>query len=122
MLLARVQDPQQQQYHVRLKLVMAAGTAANSGACIPAGTCKPVGGYSVWSALPPLPTPPSPAAAVGGSDGKPIILVVAQMDSMDMFHDAVQVRQQVSNAAVCVCVNGGTCVAAALRGMSMLHC
>lgn len=86
-----VQDPRQQQYHVRLKLVMAAGTAANSGACIPAGTCKPVGGYSVWSALPPL--PPPPAAAAGGSDGRPIILVVAQMDSMDMFHDAVQVRQ-----------------------------
>jgi hypothetical protein len=84
-----LQNPQQQQYHVRLKLAMTASTAANSGACITAGNCKPLGAYSVWSAVP-------PQAAAGSSDGKPIILVVAQMDSIDMFHDAVQVRSTVS--------------------------
>lgn len=88
---APLQNPQQQQYHVRLKLAMTASTAANSGACIAAGNCKPLGAYSVWSALPPLP----PQAAPGSSDGKPIILVAAQMDSIDMFHDAVQVRSTV---------------------------
>jgi nicastrin len=67
---------------------MTASTAANSGACIAAGNCKPLGAYSVWSALP-------PQAAPGSSDRKPIILVAAQMDSIDMFHDAVQVRSTV---------------------------
>lgn len=79
---------------------MTAGHAANSTACVAAGVCKPLGGYSVWSALPPLPpqTPPAAAEAAeagGGSSsqsgGKPIVLVVAQMDSMEMFHDAAQV-------------------------------
>lgn len=91
-------NPDQQQYHVRLKLTMTAGHAANSSACIAAGVCKPLGGYSVWSALPPLPpqpTPPAAAAAADGgasssSDSKPIVLVVAQMDAMEMFHDAAQ--------------------------------
>lgn len=84
-----VQDPRQQQYHARLKLTMTAGTSANSGDCIQAGNCKPVGGYSVWSALPAL--PPQAATPGGSPDGKPIILIVAQMDSIAMFHDAAQV-------------------------------
>jgi hypothetical protein len=62
-----------------------------------------MGGYSVWAAVPPLPA----AAAVGkaaaaaaagaaarkgaASAGQPIILVLAQMDSIDMFHDSIQV-------------------------------
>jgi nicastrin len=83
------QSPNQQQYHTRLKLTMTAHAAANSSACIAAGNCKPLGGYSVWSALPPL--PPPTAATAAAADGKPIILVVAHMDSIDMFHDAVQV-------------------------------
>jgi hypothetical protein len=84
---------------VRLKLTMTAGRAANSSACIAAGVCKPLGGYSVWSALPPLPPQPTPAptaaaaadSSTSSSDSKPIVLVVAQMDSMEMFHDAAQV-------------------------------
>jgi len=61
-----------------------------------------VGGYSVWSALPPL--PPKAAAQ---PDAKPIILVVAQMDAMDMFHDAAQVM----TAVMCMC----TCMIMALQ-------
>lgn len=89
-----LQSPSQQQYHTRLKLTMTAHAATNSSDCIAAGNCKPLGAYSVWSALPPLPQLPvtaSGAAAAAEADGKPIILVVAQMDSIDMFHDAVQV-------------------------------
>lgn len=69
-----------------MKLTMASSTSANSADCIGAGTCKPLGGYSVWSALPPLPA--------DGGDDKPIVLVVAQMDSIDMFHDSIQVWMQ----------------------------
>jgi hypothetical protein len=89
-----------------MKLAMAAAASANSADCISQGTCKPLGGYSVWAALPPIPataeTTAAVAAAAGGGgvgdDGRPIILVVAQMDSIDMFHDSVQVRQQQQQA------------------------
>uniref|UniRef100_A0A383VJT7 Nicastrin n=1 Tax=Tetradesmus obliquus TaxID=3088 RepID=A0A383VJT7_TETOB len=83
------QDPTRKQYHARMKLAMAAATSANSADCISQGTCKPLGGYSVWAALPPLPAAAA-AAGAAGDDGRPIILVVAQMDSIDMFHDSVQ--------------------------------
>jgi hypothetical protein len=76
-----------------MKLAMAASASANSADCIPKGTCKPLGAYSVWAALPPLPAAAAGAAA-GSEDARPIILVVAQMDSIDMFHDSVQVRHQ----------------------------
>jgi hypothetical protein len=68
---------------------MTASRTANSNECIAAGVCKPVGGYSVWSTLPPL--PPQTEAAGSSSDGRPIIVVIAQMDSIDIFHDAAQV-------------------------------
>lgn len=83
------QSPLQQQYHARLQLTMTAASQPNSSACVAAGVCKALGGYSVWAALPPLPQQPPSGAAAG--DSKPIILVVAHMDSMDMIHDAVQV-------------------------------
>lgn len=67
---------------------MSSYAAANSSACISAGTCKPLGGYSVWSAVPPLETT---AAAAAASDRRPIILVLAQIDNIEMFHDSVQV-------------------------------
>jgi hypothetical protein len=73
---------------------MAASSSANSADCITQGTCKPLGGYSVWAALPPLPAAAAGGGGGGGDDGRPIILVVAQMDSIDMFHDSVQVRRQ----------------------------
>jgi hypothetical protein len=93
-----------------MKLAMAASAAANSTECIAQGSCKPLGGYSVWSALPPLPAAGA-AAGGGGEDARPIILVVAQMDSIDMFHDSVQVRREWScnNVERCdlLAVSGG---------------
>ncbi len=58
--------------------------APNASACLQQNTCKPVGGYSVWGAVPPLPA--------NSSISRPTILVVAQVDSMDFFHDAIQVN------------------------------
>jgi hypothetical protein len=91
-----LQDPSRKQYHARMKLAMAASASANSADCITKGTCKPLGAYSVWAALPPLPAAAAAGgggpAAAGSEDARPIILVVAQMDSIDMFHDSVQVR------------------------------
>lgn len=50
---------------------------ANSSACLEARTCLPIGGHSVWAAIPPL-----PAAGSGQwEDSLPITLVVAHMDS-----------------------------------------
>jgi len=34
--------------------------ARNSSHCLAQGTCGPIGGYSVWAALPAMPPPPSP--------------------------------------------------------------
>ncbi|KAL5076913.1 hypothetical protein RYX36_015897 [Vicia faba] len=52
----------------------------DSESCLKEGTCLPLGGYSVWSSLPPINVssikPP-----------KPIILTVASMDSASFFRD-----------------------------------
>eukprot|EP00878_Enallax_costatus_P016016 GHUV01016792.1.p1 GENE.GHUV01016792.1~~GHUV01016792.1.p1 ORF type:complete len:668 (+),score=142.24 GHUV01016792.1:770-2773(+) len=77
------QDPSGELYHASMKLTMTSYNSANSSDCITAGTCKPLGGYSVWSAIPPVPLDPR-------TDRRPIILVLAQIDSIDMFHDNVQ--------------------------------
>ncbi|XP_062075570.1 nicastrin-like [Humulus lupulus] len=52
----------------------------DSESCLKEETCLPLGGYSVWSSLPPL--------NISSLDqGKPIILTVASMDSASFFRD-----------------------------------
>ncbi|KAH9605765.1 hypothetical protein KSS87_012185 [Heliosperma pusillum] len=48
--------------------------------CLNAGTCLPLGGYSVWSSLPPVDTSSTDKT-------KPIILAMASMDSASFFRD-----------------------------------
>ncbi|KAE8021938.1 hypothetical protein FH972_007785 [Carpinus fangiana] len=56
-----------------------AGTG-DSESCLKEGTCLPLGGYSVWSSLPPI--------NVSSSDqSKPVILTVASMDTASFFRD-----------------------------------
>ncbi|KAG2287099.1 hypothetical protein Bca52824_046703 [Brassica carinata] len=52
----------------------------NSEACLQEGTCLPLGGYSVWSSLPPINVSSS-------NNRKPIVLTVASMDSASFFRD-----------------------------------
>ncbi|XP_042017949.1 nicastrin isoform X2 [Salvia splendens] len=52
----------------------------NSDSCLKEGTCLPLGGYSVWSALPPINLSSSPKP-------KPIVLVITSMDSASFFRD-----------------------------------
>ncbi|KAF8050660.1 hypothetical protein N665_1911s0005 [Sinapis alba] len=52
----------------------------NSEACLQEGTCLPLGGYSVWSSLPPIDVSSS-------NNRKPIVLTVASMDSVSFFRD-----------------------------------
>lgn len=47
--------------------------------CLRENSCLPLGGYSVWSAL--------PAMNVSSPTGKPIVLAIASMDSSSFFHD-----------------------------------
>lgn len=58
----------------------------NSSTCLEQRTCEPLGGHSVWAAMPPYP-------ADGGIDGLPVTLIVAQMDGIGLFHDLIRVRQ-----------------------------
>ena len=58
----------------------------NASACIAAGSCQPLGGHSVWAALPPLAKP-------GSEDAKPLTLVLAGVDSTAFFHDRAKVRR-----------------------------
>lgn len=60
----------------------------NSSACITAKTCYPLGGNSIWSALPPI-APSSPENNISNSS-PPIIVVVAQIDSTALFHRLIQ--------------------------------
>ncbi|KAF9917062.1 hypothetical protein BX616_002041 [Lobosporangium transversale] len=52
--------------------------AQDSGTCLRKGWCTPVGGASVWS---------TPSVNITASDGKPIVVVTAAMDSRSLFHD-----------------------------------
>lgn len=52
----------------------------DSESCLKEQTCLPLGGYSVWSALPPINKSLS-------YQSKPIILLVASMDSASFFRD-----------------------------------
>ncbi|XP_011085876.1 nicastrin [Sesamum indicum] len=52
----------------------------DSESCLKEGTCLPLGGYSVWSALPPINISSSLKA-------KPIILAMTSMDSASFFRD-----------------------------------
>jgi hypothetical protein len=47
-----------------------------------------VGGYSVWSALPPIPD-----TNYSATPGKPITLVLAPLDTNTFFHDLARVRE-----------------------------
>eukprot|EP00877_Chromochloris_zofingiensis_P006849 jgi/Chrzof1/2417/Cz11g14180.t1 len=68
-------------YNARMWLDMTA-RSPNSTHCIAADTCRPLGGYSVWAAMPPIPA--------GQNITKPVILVLAQVDGIDLFHDLIQ--------------------------------
>ncbi|CAE6076013.1 unnamed protein product [Arabidopsis arenosa] len=52
----------------------------NSEACLQEGTCLPLGGYSVWSSLPPI-------SVSSSNNRKPVVLTVASMDSASFFRD-----------------------------------
>lgn len=52
----------------------------DSESCLQEQTCFPLGGYSVWSSLPPINNSSS-------NHSKPIILTVASMDSASFFRD-----------------------------------
>lgn len=51
----------------------------DSESCLREQTCLPLGGYSVWSALPPI--------NISSEKSRPIILAVASMDSASFFRD-----------------------------------
>ncbi|CAH9138973.1 unnamed protein product [Cuscuta epithymum] len=51
----------------------------DSESCLREQTCLPLGGYSVWSALPPI--------KISSEKSRPIILAVASMDSASFFRD-----------------------------------
>lgn len=87
MLLWVMQDFKGAMHYGEVGLTMYADKQKNSEECIKAGTCQPLGGYSVWTAYPPLP----PTAANSTTPRKPITLVVAQIDSNGLFHDDVKV-------------------------------
>ncbi|XP_049379425.1 nicastrin [Solanum stenotomum] len=53
----------------------------DSESCLREQTCLPLGGYSVWSALPPI-------IASSSKKAKPMILTVASMDAASLFRDA----------------------------------
>lgn len=52
----------------------------DSESCLKASTCLPLGGYSVWSSLPPI-------IETSSDVTKPIILAMATMDSASFFRD-----------------------------------
>ena len=66
-----------------LDAAMAAVDDANSTACLAGGRCAPVGGHSVWGAVPPLGValPPGNASSV-----PPTVLLTAPADARQLLH------------------------------------
>lgn len=65
--------------------MMARGTSAQ---CIEQSTCRPLGGHTVWAALPPLPLQPSETAMPEGllrQGPRNVVLVTAQADTDSFF-------------------------------------
>ena len=60
---------------------------SDSAACIAAKQCLPLGGYSVWAALPPLAAPESAAGAQ-----RQQIVVMSHWDSRSLFRYMATVR------------------------------
>lgn len=58
----------------------------NASACITAGACLPLGGHSVWAALPPVPSS-------GPPDKRPVTVVCAGVDSTAFFHARAKVAR-----------------------------
>ncbi|XP_022843240.1 nicastrin-like [Olea europaea var. sylvestris] len=52
----------------------------DSDSCLKEETCLPLGGYSVWSALPPI-------NILSSQKSKPVILAITSMDSASFFRD-----------------------------------
>ncbi|GLI69868.1 hypothetical protein VaNZ11_014585 [Volvox africanus] len=67
------------------RMVLPMQANGDSLQCIAEDTCLPVGGYSVWTAVPPLPDP-----TYATVPARSITLLVAQMDSNAMIHDLVK--------------------------------
>ena len=59
----------------------------NSSHCLRLGQCDPLGGHSVWAAMPPF----SFGRTGKKGDNLPTTLVVAQMDGVGLFHDLIWV-------------------------------
>lgn len=57
----------------------------DSGSCLHRGTCEPLGGHSVWAAMPPFP-------ADQPTSDLPLTLVLAQTDGIGLFHDLIKVK------------------------------
>ena len=64
---------------------MRAGSVSSSVMCLAAKSCLPLGGHSVWAAMPPFPKS-------GDPDRRPVSLVLAGLDGSGFFHDRIRVR------------------------------
>ncbi|GFR49894.1 hypothetical protein Agub_g11998 [Astrephomene gubernaculifera] len=94
----------------RMQLPMQA--EGNSSQCIQENTCLPVGGYGVWTALPPL---PDPSYNTTGS-ARPITLLLAQTDSNSLFHDATRAAGTATSGLVACLVALNLLARAGLAG------
>ena len=84
------EDSQSATNIARMELTMEGST--NSSTCIAAHKCYPLGGNSIWSALPPIPpTQVSiPTDESKAPQPPPTIVVIAQIDSAGLFHKLIQ--------------------------------
>lgn len=72
----------------------------NSSACLKDRTCLPIGGHSVWAAIPPLPA----AGSDPREDVLPVILIVANLDSTAFFQPEALVRPDLKPRPCTFCI------------------
>ena len=75
-------------HHARLESAM--WGADNSSACIQSQTCLPLGGHSVWAAVPPL---------QAGAPARQIVLAMAPVDSAAFFRSKAVVSEGTASLA-----------------------
>lgn len=82
------------EYGGSVKLETQIDLESNSTECVPAGTCAPMGGYSVWASMPPH----SNSTAAGRKQ----VLVLSHWDSQGLFRSIISVRISSASGPACL--------------------
>lgn len=87
-----VQGSNGAEYGSTVRLESRIDLESNSTECVPARTCAPMGGYSVWASIP-------PQSSSAGAERQQL-LVLSHWDSQGLFRSIISVRLPSAHTAL----------------------